>query len=342
LDLPSGKIETIENPYTHISNLHATRDFAVFVGGAPNKPSSIVKLGLTAGRTEVLRRSSNIHIDPEYLSIPKPIEFPTEGELTAHAIFYPPKNRDFTGPPEEPPPLLVISHGGPTAAASTVLSWNIQYWTSRGFAVVDVNYGGSSGYGRAYRQRLDGQWGVVDLNDCVNAARYLVEKGKADGERLAIRGGSAGGYTTLCALTFRSIFKAGASYFGVTDLETFVKDTHKFESRYLERLIGHYPERRNLYRDRSPINFVDQMSSPTIFFQGLEDKVVPPSQAQLMVDALRGKGLPVAYLPFEGEQHGFRRAENIKRSLEAELYFYSKILGFKLTEPVEPVQIENL
>jgi dipeptidyl aminopeptidase/acylaminoacyl peptidase len=342
LDTTSGKIEDIQNPYTDIRSLHALPGLAVFTAGAPNKPWSIVKLNPTTHQIEVLRRSSKIQVDPEYLSIPNAIEFPTKNRLTAHAFFYPPKNREFTGPSEELPPLLVISHGGPTAAASTVLSWSIQYFTSRGFAVVDVDYGGSSGYGRAYRQRLDGRWGVVDLDDCVNVALYLVNKQKVDGDRLAIRGGSAGGYTTLCALTFRDIFKAGASYFGVSDLEALTKDTHKFESHYLDRLVSPYPERRDLYRERSPIHFVDRMSCPTIFFQGLDDKVVPPSQAQLMVDALREKGLPVAYVPFDGEQHGFRKAINIKRSLEAELYFYSKILGFKLADLVEPVQIENL
>ncbi len=342
LDTISGKTEKIQNPYTDIRSLHASPGLAVFIAGAPNEPWSIIKLNPATLQTEILRRASNVQVDSEYLSVPSAIEFPTEKGLTTHAFFYAPKNGDFIGSSGELPPLLVISHGGPTGAASTVLSWKIQYFTSRGFAVVDVNYGGSSGYGRAYRQRLNGQWGVVDLDDCVNVALYLVKEGEVDSDRLAIRGGSAGGYTTLCALTFRDVFKAGASYFGLSDLETFVKDTHKFESRYLDRLIGPYPERRDLYRERSPIHFVDQISCPMILFQGLEDKVVPPSQAQLMVDALRERGLPVAYLPFDGEQHGFRQAKNIKRSLEAELYFYSKIFGFKLADPVEPVQIENL
>ena len=342
LDTATGKIELIEIPYTDIRNLRASPGLAVFIAGSPTEPPSIVRFDLARHRIEVLRRSSDVKVDAEYLSIPKAIEFPTEKGLTAHAFFYAPRNRDHAGPSGERPPLLVISHGGPTAATSTVLSWGIQYWTSRGIAVLDVNYGGSSGYGRAYRQRLNGQWGVVDLDDCVNGARTLVEIGKVDGNRLAIRGGSAGGYTTLCALTFRNIFKAGASYFGLSDLETFVKDTHKFESRYLDRLIGPYPERRDLYKERSPIHFVDQISCPIILFQGLEDKVVPPNQAELMFKALREKGLPVAYVPFDGEQHGFRRAENIKRSLDAELYFYSKIFSFKMAGAVEPVQIENL
>jgi dipeptidyl aminopeptidase/acylaminoacyl peptidase len=207
---------------------------------------------------------------------------------------------------------------------------------------VDVNYGGSTGYGRAYRQRLNGQWGIVDVDDCVNAARDLVKQGRVDPERLIIVGGSAGGYTTLCALTFRDAFKAGASYFGIGDLTPFVTDTHKFESRYLDTLIGPYPECRQLYYERSAINFTDQLSCPVIIFQGLEDKVVPPNQAELMVEALRAKKLPFAYVPFEGEGHGFRRAENIKRTLDAELYFYSRIFDFDLPDPVEPVTIENL
>ncbi len=342
INTATGKLERIKTPYTDIRSLRASSGLAVFIGGSQTEPHSIVRLDLATRQIEVLRRSSNVMIDAEYLSIPKAIEFPTENGITAHAFFYAPRNRDYTGPSEERPPLLVKSHGGPTATTSTTLSWAVQYWTSRGIAVLDVNYGGSSGYGRAYRQRLDGQWGVVDVDDCVNGARYLVKIGEVDGNRLAIRGGSAGGYTTLCALTFRNIFRAGASYYGVSDLEALAKDTHKFESHFLDRMIGPYPERRDLYRERSPIHFINQISCPMILFQGLEDKVVPPSQAELMVKALREKGLPVAYIPFDGEQHGFRRAENIKRSLEAELYFYSKIFSFKIADPVEPIQIENL
>ena len=205
-----------------------------------------------------------------------------------------------------------------------------------------MNYGGSSGYGRAYRQRLNGQWGIVDVQDCINGANYLVEQGLADGSRLAIRGGSAGGYTTLAALTFHDIFKAGASHYGVSDVEVLAQDTHKFESRYLDSLIGPYPEARDLYRARSPIHFTDRLSAALILFQGLEDKVVPPNQAEMMADAARRKGLPVAYVPFEGEQHGFRKAENIIRSLEAELYFYGAVFGFTPADPLEPVAIDNL
>jgi len=237
---------------------------------------------------------------------------------------------------------LVMSHGGPTSAAATALSLSIQYWTSRGIAVLDVNYGGSTGYGRAYRERLKDNWGIVDVDDCVNGARDLVGKGEVDGERLMITGGSAGGYTTLCALTFRDTFNAGASHFGVSDAEALAKETHKFESRYLDGLMGPYPARRDIYFARSPINFTERLSCPTIFFQGLEDKVVPPNQAETMVKALKEKGIPVAYLPFAGEQHGFRQAKNIKRALDGELYFYSRVFGFELAEAVEPVKIENL
>jgi dipeptidyl aminopeptidase/acylaminoacyl peptidase len=219
---------------------------------------------------------------------------------------------------------------------------HIQYWTSRGIAVLDVNYGGSSGYGREYRERLKGTWGIVDVDDCANGAKYLVNRGEVDPERLMITGGSAGGYTTLCALTFRNTFKAGASHYGVSDAEALTKETHKFESRYLDKLFGPYPERRDIYHDRSPINFTERLACPVIFFQGLEDRVVPPNQAELMVTALKEKGVPVAYVAFPGEQHGFRQAQNIKRSLEGELYFYSQVFGFELADPVEPMEISNL
>jgi dipeptidyl aminopeptidase/acylaminoacyl peptidase len=342
LETGSGAWQPFDIPYTEILGVRATAGRVVFLGGSPTQEMSVVRLDLASSRVEVLRSSSDVTVDARYLSSPEPIEFPTENGLTAHGLFYPPRNGDYAAPSHERPPLLVKSHGGPTSAASSVLNLGIQYWTSRGVAVLDVNYGGSTGYGRAYRKRLEGTWGIVDVDDCVNGARYLVERGDVDGERLAIAGGSAGGYTTLCALTFRDVFRAGASHFGVSDLEGLAKETHKFESRYLDRLVGPYPERADLYKERSPINFTDRLSCPVIFFQGLEDKVVLPNQAERMVEALRAKGVPVAYLPFEGEQHGFRRAENISRALDAELYFYSRIFGFELAEPVEPVAIDNL
>ena len=342
LDTRSLAFTPIASPYTEFHSLRAGPGQVVFAAGSPTDPVAVVRLDLASGASEVLRSSSDLSIDPGYISIPQAIEFPTENGLTAHAFYYPPHNHDFAAPPGDLPPLLVESHGGPTGATSAGFSLSIQYWTSRGFGVVDVNYGGSTGYGRAYRERLKGQWGVVDVDDCVNAALYLASTQRADPNRLAIRGGSAGGYTTLCALTFRKVFKAGASHFGVSDAEALAKDTHKFESRYLDGLIGPYPADRELYVARSPIHFAHQIDSALILFQGSEDQVVPPAQSRQMFEAVRARELPVAYLEFPGEQHGFRRAENIKRSLDAELYFYGQIFRFKLADPVEPVEIENL
>ncbi|MGK7913955.1 MAG: prolyl oligopeptidase family serine peptidase [Prochloraceae cyanobacterium] len=339
LDTQTRQLQPIDLPYTNISSLKVKGNNAVFVAGSPDLATAIVQLDLDTRETKILKRSSEIEIDSGYLSIPQAIAFPTENGLTAYAWYYPPANKDYTAPTGELPPLLVKSHGGPTAAASATFSLRVQYWTSRGFAYLDVNYGGSTGYGRKYRQRLDKNWGIVDVDDCVNAAKYLVEQGKVDGNRLAISGGSAGGYTTLAALTFHDTFKGGASYYGVSDLEVLAKDTHKFESRYLDRLVGKYPEEKAVYEQRSPIHFTDRLSSPIIFFQGLEDRVVPPNQAEIMVEALKAKGLPVAYVPFPGEQHGFRRAENIKRALDGEFYFYSRIFGFDIADPIEPVKI---
>jgi len=342
VECTTGELNVIKNLYTEVWNLRASPGSAVFCAGSPTQPPSIVRFDLASRSFHVLRRSSDIEIESAYLSVPETIAFPTEGGKTAHGFFYAPKNPGYEGPEGELPPLLVKSHGGPTGATSSSLVWDIQYWTSRGVAVLDVNYGGSSGYGRNYRERLDGQWGIVDVDDCVNGARYLAEQGRVDADRLAIRGSSAGGYTTLCALTFREIFKAGASYYGISDLEALAKETHKFEARYLDRLIGPYPGRRDIYRKRSPIHFTHLLSCPLILFQGLEDEIVPPNQAEMMVAALRVKGLAVAYVPFAGEQHGFRRAETIKRALDAELYFYSRVFGFELAEAVEPVEIYNL
>jgi len=342
LDTATKTLRDIELPYSAISQVHVPGNRVVFIGASATDTSAIVTLDLTTKDFEVLRRSRETTADAGYLSEARAIEFPTEQGLTAHGYFYAPTNRDYAAPANEKSPLLVIGHGGPTSSSSGSLKYSIQYWTSRGIAVLDVNYGGSSGYGRGYRQRLNGQWGIVDVDDCVNGARYLVQRGEVDGNRLAIRGGSAGGYTTLCALTFRDVFKAGASHYGISDLEALAKDTHKFESRYLDRLIGPYPERRDLYVARSPIHFTDRLSCAMIIFQGLEDKVVPPNQAEKMVEAVRAKKLPVAYLTFEGEQHGFRKAENIKRVLEAELYFYSKVFGFEPADQIVPVEIENL
>jgi dipeptidyl aminopeptidase/acylaminoacyl peptidase len=343
LDTATGKLESIENPYWGIRNLSASPKYALFVADSPTESTALVQLDLAQGGWEILQRGENISLDPGYLSVPQEIEFPTENGLTAFGLFYSPKNRDYKAPSPAKPLLLVISHGGPTASAWVGLDLEgIQFWTSRGFAVLDVNYGGSTGYGRAYRDRLKGNWGIVDVDDCVNGARNLVRQGQVDGNRLIIRGGSAGGYTTLAALTFRDVFKAGASYFGVSDIEGLETDTHKFESHYSDSLVGPYPERRDLYVTRSPIHFADRISCPIIFFQGLEDKIVPPDQSTRMFEAVRSRGSPTAYLSFEGEQHGFRKADTIKRAINAELYFYSRVFGFELAERVEPVPIENM
>lgn len=342
LDVNTGTLRPIESPFTQFDGIRVGGASAIFVGGAPDRPTAVVKLDLSSEETTVLRSSISTRVGPEYLSTPERIEFPTTDAEVAHGFFYPPHNPDYHAPATERPPLLVRSHGGPTGATRASLNLGIQFWTSRGFAVLDVNYRGSSGYGRAYRDRLKGRWGVVDVDDCVMGARYLAETGRVDGERLAMRGSSAGGYTTLAALTFRDTFKAGASYYGISDLEALACETHKFESRYLDQLIGPFPKEQATYRERSPIHSVHRLSCPIIFFQGLEDQVVPPNQAEMMADALRTKGLPVAYLAFEGEQHGFRKADTIKRTLEAELYFYARIFGIEPHDLLGAVVIDNL
>ena len=344
IDLRSGESALVAaaSAFTEIVDVRASGRVVVFLGGSPSSPTAIVHLDLDSGEHQVLRDSGSVELDPAIFSQPQPMTFPTENGLNAHAFYYPPTNPDYATPPEALPPLLVESHGGPTSGTSTSLQLDIQFWTSRGFAVLDVDYGGSTGYGRAYRQRLDGQWGVVDVDDCVNGALHLVAQGLADPERLIIRGWSASGYTTLAALAFRDLFRAGASHYGISDLETMTADTHKFESRYLDGLIGRYPEERDRYRERSPIHAVDRITAPLILFQGLDDKVVPPDQAALMFETLRAKGLPVAHVPFVGEGHGFRRAENIKRALDAELSFYAQVFGLMLPDPIEPVTIANL
>lgn len=343
IDLKTKNFKEIKTKYSNISDLKTTKTgFAVFVGGSPTETTAVIKLNLDTGEEQVLKRTGDLKIDPGYLSQPEAIAFPTEDNLTAYAWYYPPTNKDYIAPAGELPPLIVKSHGGPTATTSVDLNLRIQYWTSRGFGYLDVNYGGSIGYGREYRTRLDGRWGIVDVDDCVNAAKYLVSQGKVDGNRLVITGSSAGGYTTLAALTFRDTFKAGASYYGVSDLEILAKDTHKFESRYLDRLIGKYPEDKAIYQERSPIYFTDKLDCPVIFFQGLEDRVVPPNQAEMMFSTIKEKGLPVAYVAFEHEAHGFRISENIKKALDSEFYFYARIFGFQPAESIEPIEIFNL
>ena len=344
LDPSAGTLTPQDVPATEMGrgDLAVSGRTAIAVAGAADRPMSLIRLNLNSGHWDTARSSSSTTIDVAYVSPAQRIEFPSNDARPAYALYYEPRNPEFVATDGEKPPLLVLSHGGPTGAASGALDMSIQFWTTRGFAVVDVNYGGSVGYGRAYRQLLNGNWGVVDVDDCANAALHLVHQGLADGGRLAIRGGSAGGYTTLAALTFRNVFAAGASYYGVSDLETLAADTHKFESRYLDRLVAPYPEGIETYRQRSPIQNISGLSCPIILLQGLEDRIVPPNQAEMMFDAVREKELPCAYLPFAGEQHGFRRAENIKRALEAELYFYSRVFDFDLTDAIEPVTIENL
>ena len=333
-DLSSGKLCPIDLPYSEFSSVRAEGDRVVFRAGSPTIPASFVRLDLATGETEVLKKSTALADDPNlarYFTGVESVEFPTEESRTAFALFYPAFNPDYQPPEGDLPPLVVTCHGGPTAAASSTLDLRVQYWTSRGISVLDVNYGGSTGFGRAYRLRLDGNWGIVDVDDCVNGARHVANQGRVDGSRSAITGGSAGGFTTLAALTFRNYFRGGGSHFGVSDLAALARDTHKFESQYLSSLVGPYPERQDLYRERSPIFHAGQLSVPVIFFQGEEDRVVPPSQAETMVEKLRQRGLPVGYFLFAGEQHGFRKAENIKRTLDAELHFFAvNVFGIAL------------
>ena len=323
----TGKTSDIDLPYTAFKSVRADgANRAMFVAGSPRSPTSVVMYELESTRQRVLKKATNLADDPkisEHFTTVESITFPTTNGEVAFGLYYPPANAEFTGPSDEKPPLVVMSHGGPTAQASSTLNFGIQYWTSRGIAVLDVNYRGSSGFGRAYRDLLKESWGILDVEDCINGARYLAERGAADSERSVITGGSAGGFTTLAALTFHDYFRAGASYYGVGDLETLAKHTHKFESHYLDWLVGPYPEQVARYRERSPIHHVEHLSSPVIFLQGEEDRIVPPAQAEAMVQAIKNKNLPVGYLLFAGEQHGFRRADNIRRSIEAVHYFFA-------------------
>ncbi len=345
-----GAVTDLDLPFSAVAALRAAGpDHVVVVSGTPTTEPAVYRVQPGSPEIEVLRPPRELGIDTGYLSVPETVSFPSvDGDgnpRTAHALFYPPTSPDRTGPDGELPPLLVVIHGGPTGAAVPSLSVGLQYWTSRGFAVVDVNYGGSTGFGRAYRDLLKGVWGVVDVADCIAAARWLAEQGRVDPGRLAIRGGSAGGYTTLAALARdETPFAAGADHFGVADLEALAAETHKFESRYLDGLIGPYPQRRDVYVERSPIHHIEKLTRPLIVLQGRQDEVVPPNQSEMIVDALRARQVPVAYLLFDGEQHGFRRAENIRRALDAELSFYAQVLGFELpaAEAIEPVTVENL
>jgi dipeptidyl aminopeptidase/acylaminoacyl peptidase len=340
----NGLVRDLDLPYSEWSDLTVTGTTVHAIAASPAEEAAVVAVYLADASVTVLRPPRSLGLDPAFLPPADAMDFPTTGGRTAHALVYAPANPGFTGPPGERPPVITLVHGGPTAAARPSLALDIRFWTSRGFAVVDVNYGGSTGYGRAFRDQLKGAWGIVDVDDCEAAVRHLAATGRADPDRLCIAGGSAGGFTVLACLAFRETFSAGADQFGVADLEALARDTHKFESRYLDTLVGPYPERRDVYVARSPIHHLDGFDRPLIVLQGLEDEIVPPNQSEMIVDALRAKGVPVAYLPFEGEQHGFRQAPNIIRALEGELSFFAQLFGFALPEDehIEPVPIENL
>jgi dipeptidyl aminopeptidase/acylaminoacyl peptidase len=345
--LSAGVLTPIDTPYQEIRELRVAGDVIVFFGGAPTIASQLVRMDLgssASSASSVLAQSIASLPERGNLSVPSGISYPSAGGRTAYAFYYPPQNAHYQADPAagEKPPLMVIGHGGPTSMAANTLKLATQYWTSRGFAVLDVNYGGSTGFGRAYRNALKGQWGVMDVDDCVAGARYLAEQGLVDANRLVIRGGSAGGLTVLCALAFHDVFKAGASYYGVSDLAGLDADSHKFEAQYTAWLIAPQPQAAQLYRERSPIHHADKLKSPMIFFQGLDDKVVPPPQSEVMVEALRRAGVPVAYMTLEGEGHGFRKADSIVRTLEAELAFYLRIFGVTPAEPLPALRIENL
>ncbi len=336
-----GRVEPRAAEFTSYSSVQVAAGQAVFaIAASPTLPPAVVRLDLAAGpgsatglTARVIRRSRDVPVEAAHVSRPEAVEFPTGDGQTAHALFYRPAHATLTGPPGERPPVIVIIHGGPTSSASAVLNLSVQYWTNRGFAVADVDYRGSSGYGRAYRQLLAGQWGIADVQDCAAVVRWLDGRGLVDGRRAVIRGGSAGGFTTLAALAFTDVFSAGASLYGVADLELLARDTHKFESRYLDGLVGPWPGDAATYQRRSPIHHVGQITSPLILFQGLDDPVVPPSQSELMYHALRDRGVPVAYLAFAGEQHGFRQAATVITVMTAELEFYGRVFGFTPARP---------
>ncbi len=337
-----GRVTAIASPFVAVAGLAATpTDELVVVGQTKIDLTAVVELAPSGHRFDHRPADTlsddNGPIDPRWFSVAEPFDFESAGGRQSHAFFYRPTGHELSGPPDEKPPLIVMGHGGPTSHTAPVLGLKIQYWTSRGFAVVDVNYGGSTGFGRDYRQLLNDAWGIVDVEDCIAAAQKLAADGKVDGSRMAIRGGSAGGFTVLAALTGSDVFSAGTSLYGVADLEALAADTHKFESRYLDGLIGPYPEAKSIYEERSPINHTDGFSCPLLVLQGTEDEIVPPNQSEAIVAALADKNIPHAAIYFEGEQHGFRKAENIIRSLEAELWFYGRVFGFAPADDIEPV-----
>jgi dipeptidyl aminopeptidase/acylaminoacyl peptidase len=338
IELASGADRALELPFVEYAGVSCAGG-RTLVQALPDDGPAVIAL-LDHGYT-TLATAGALDLDLGLIARAEHLAFPSSDGRQAFALYYPPTNPAFEAPAGELPPLVVRSHGGPTGRASPALNLQIQFWTSRGFAVVDVDYAGSTGYGRAYRSLLDGRWGIADVEDCMSAARHLADTGRVDPERLAIRGGSAGGFTTLCALTFHDCFKAGASWYGIGDLEALLRDTHKFESRYLDRLVGPWPEAAATYAARSPLHHADGLSCPVIFLQGQEDKVVPPNQAEAMVAALRAKGVPVAYLAFPGEGHGFRSAEAIERALLAEYAFFCRVFGIAPTDPLPAIPIEN-
>ena len=342
LDVSSGKLEAIELPYTDIDQLHSGGNLIAFIGNSPGRPGCILCMEKDTGVLHELQQSAETDLPESYISKPQLISFETAPHEMSFAWYYPPRNPSYRAAPGEKPPLIVLSHGGPTAYSSAAFSLSIQFWTTRGFAIVDVNYSGSTGYGRKYRERLKGAWGIRDVQDCTTAAQFLVKAGHVDGDRLIIKGGSAGGFTTLAALTFTNVFTAGASYYGVGDLTRLARDTHKFESRYLDNLVGAYPAELQKYHDRSPLFHAGNLKCPVIFMQGLDDPVVPPNQAESMVAALKKNGIPVAYLLFEGESHGFRQASTTIKAIESELYFYSRIFNIEITDKLKPFEIFNL
>ncbi len=345
LDLNSKTLTTLDLPWTGVDHLAADARQAVILAGSPDSMLSIIRLDLSdssnAGDSEILCVCNPAGIPDGYVSIPQSITYPSGGGSQAHGMFYPPVSATFCGPEREAPPLLVFCHGGPTASAPQCLKLTTQFWTSRGFAVLDVNYRGSTGFGRSYRRELYGNWGIADVEDCISGARWLAERGLVDKEKWLISGGSAGGFTVLSALTFHDSFKVGASHYGIADLSAMFATTHKFEASYDYWLLGNQLPLEELCAQRSPIRHADRLNCPVIFFQGLDDKVVPPAQSEMMVNVLRKKGVPVSYLAFENEAHGFRQADTIRRVYDAELYFFEKMLGFEPSADIEPVHIDN-
>lgn len=341
LDLRTGEKTRVARRWTNIGHVAAGPGHCLLLGGSEDTAFSAISVD-DDGNEQILGSAMSDPIDPAYVSIPKAITFPTSDGDVAHGFYYAPVNPAFCVADDEKPPLLVNCHGGPTSATVTTIKLDIQFWTTRGFAVLDVNYRGSTGYGREYRQKLYGAWGLADIEDCIHGARYLTEQGLADPKRLGIRGGSAGGFAVLAALAFHDTFAVGASFFGIGDLKKMFETTHKFEACYDYWLLGPKEDIDRLCEDRSPLHHADRISCPTIFLQGLDDKVVPPEQSASMARALERNGIPVTLIEFAGEGHGFRQSQNIRRGYEAELYFYGRILGFTPADDLEPVVIRNL